>query len=75
MRVTYDGRFKPCLLRDDNHVDFLTAMRNGASDVELIEVYKRAMWIREPYFRTPDQKPVAEIRRLKREERVNRAAE
>ena len=75
MRVTYDGRFKPCLLREDNHVDFLTTMRNGASDAELIEIYKRAMWIREPYFRTPDLKPVAEIRRVKREEHANRTAE
>lgn len=75
MRITYDGRFKPCLLREDNHVDFLASMRNGASNSELVEIYKRAMWIREPYFRTPDLKAVPEIRRVKREERVNRAAE
>lgn len=75
MRVTYDGKFKPCLLRHDNHVDFLTSMRRGAGDDELIEIYKRATWIREPYFRAPDSKPVLEIRRVKREALVSRTAE
>ncbi len=75
MRITYDGRFKPCLLREDNHVDFLMAMRKGVSDSELVEIYKRAIWVREPYFRTPEHKPVAEIRRVKREELTRQAAE
>ncbi len=75
MRITYDGRFKPCLLREDNHVDFLTTMRNGASDSELVEIYKRAIWIREPYFRAPELKPVTEIRRVKSEEFARQAVE
>lgn len=52
MRITHDGKFKPCLLREDNHVDFLTSMRAGASDDEIAELFKRAVLIREPYFRS-----------------------
>jgi cyclic pyranopterin phosphate synthase len=56
IRITYDGKFKPCLLRDYNHVDFLTAMRNKTSDADLALVFKRAVSLREPFF-----KPEAEI--------------
>ncbi|MEM3722400.1 MAG: GTP 3',8-cyclase MoaA, partial [Candidatus Bathyarchaeia archaeon] len=34
MRVTSDGKLKPCLMRNDNTVDVLTPMRNGATDEE-----------------------------------------
>lgn len=51
IRITYDGKFKPCLLRQDNHVDFIRAMRNGATDEELEEIFKNAVRIREPFFK------------------------
>ncbi len=51
IRITYDGKFKPCLLRDDNHLDFMTAMRNGASNAELAEIFRRGVALREPFFR------------------------
>ncbi len=51
IRVTADGKFKPCLMRNDNLVDFLTPMRNGASDEELEELFKKAVMLREPYFK------------------------
>jgi len=51
IRITYDGKFKPCLLRNDNHVDFLTIMRKGASDEELVGLYRKAVDLREPFFR------------------------
>lgn len=51
IRITYNGQFKPCLLRDDNHVDFLSAMRNGADDEVLAELFKKAVWLREPFFK------------------------
>ena len=54
MRITHDGKFKPCLLREDNYVDFLTSMRAGASDDEIVELFKRAVLIREPYFRSSE---------------------
>jgi len=51
IRITHDGKFKPCLLRDDNHVDFLSRMRAGASDDEIVEIFKRAVMLREPFFK------------------------
>lgn len=51
IRITYNGQFKPCLLREDNHVDFLSAMRNGADDEALAELFKKAVWLREPFFK------------------------
>lgn len=51
LRVTSDGKFKPCLMRTDNHVDFLHAMRRGASDEELAELFREAVMRREPYFK------------------------
>jgi len=52
IRITHDGKFKPCLLRDDNHVDFLARMRAGASDDEIAEIFKRAVLLREPFFKS-----------------------
>jgi cyclic pyranopterin phosphate synthase len=49
LRVTSDGKLKPCLMRNDNLVDVLTPMRNGASDEELVELFKLANWKRQPY--------------------------
>lgn len=51
MRITADGRLKPCLMREDNLVDILMPMRNGASDDELGELIMEAMENREPYFK------------------------
>ncbi|MGC9345522.1 MAG: GTP 3',8-cyclase MoaA [Candidatus Bathyarchaeales archaeon] len=49
LRVTSDGKLKPCLMRNDNLVDILTPMRNGASDKELMELFKLANLKRQPY--------------------------
>ncbi|MEM0008061.1 MAG: GTP 3',8-cyclase MoaA [Candidatus Bathyarchaeia archaeon] len=49
LRVTSDGKLKPCLMRDDNTVDILTPMRNGATDEELVEFFKIANQRRQPY--------------------------
>ncbi|MCS7116914.1 MAG: GTP 3',8-cyclase MoaA [Nitrososphaerota archaeon] len=51
IRITHDGYFKPCLLRNDNLIDFLTPMRNGASDDELAKLFLRAIELREPFFK------------------------
>lgn len=49
MRVTSDGKLKPCLMRNDNTVDVLTPMRNGAKDEKLIHLFKLANQRRQPY--------------------------
>lgn len=48
LRLTSDGKLKPCLMRNDNLVDVLTPLRNGASEEELIELFKLANERREP---------------------------
>jgi len=50
LRVTSDGKFKPCLFRQDNLVDFLTPMRNGATDGEIKALLLEAVKRRRPYF-------------------------
>ncbi len=54
IRITHDGKFKPCLLRNDNHVDFLTSMRTGAPDEEIAGLFKRTVQLREPFFRNQE---------------------
>lgn len=49
LRVTSDGRLKPCLMRNDNLKDILTPIRNGASDEELKQLFMRANLLREPF--------------------------
>lgn len=61
IRITHDGKFKPCLMRDDNHVDFLTPMRNGASDEELERLFLKAVYLREPFWKTKDVQPLDDV--------------
>ena len=49
LRVTSDGKLKPCLMRNNNLVDILTPMRNEAKDQELVELFKLANQKRRPY--------------------------
>jgi len=50
LRVTSDGKFKPCLFRTDNLIDFLIPMRNGAADEEVKRLLLEAVKRRRPYF-------------------------
>jgi len=49
LRVTSDGKLKPCLMRNDNLVNVLESMRQGAGDEELKQLFLRANQVREPY--------------------------
>ncbi len=44
LRVTSDGKLKPCLLRNDNHIDI-----KGKKGEELDALFKQAIGLREPY--------------------------
>jgi len=50
IRITSDGKFKPCLFRSDNHVDFLNPLRRGASTEDLESLFLEAVRRRKPYF-------------------------
>ena len=51
IRLTSTGHLKTCLLRRDDLVDIITPLRSGASDEELIGIFKKAVLMREPYWR------------------------
>ncbi|MDP3563309.1 MAG: GTP 3',8-cyclase MoaA, partial [Methanoregula sp.] len=46
LRVTSDGKLKPCLLRTDNHVDI-----RGRSGKELEDLFEKAVSLREPFYK------------------------
>jgi GTP 3',8-cyclase len=46
LRVTSDGKLKPCLLRTDNHIDI-----RGKKGNELEALFREAVSLREPFFR------------------------
>ena len=49
LRVTSNGMLKTCLMRNDNLIDILTPLRQGASDKELEAFFLQANRIREPH--------------------------
>ena len=46
LRVTSDGKLKPCLLRTDNHIDI-----RGKKGEELEELFRKAVAAREPFYK------------------------
>lgn len=49
LRLTPRGQIKPCLLRNDNLIDIIGPLRNGASDEELKTIFLDGISKREPY--------------------------
>lgn len=50
IRVTPDGKLKPCLLRNDNLVDLMQPMREGCNDEYLEKLFLDAIKNREPFY-------------------------
>jgi cyclic pyranopterin phosphate synthase len=50
LRITPDGKLKPCLLRNDNLVDLMGPIRQGDSDDELEKLFQEAITNREPFY-------------------------
>jgi len=51
LRITPDGKIKPCLLRNDNLVDLLEPIRLGYADEYLKKIFLDAISNREPYYK------------------------
>jgi cyclic pyranopterin phosphate synthase len=51
MRVTSDGKLKPCLMKNENLINIVGPIRQGATDAQLMELFIRANEKREPYNR------------------------
>ena len=49
LRITPDGKIKPCLLRNDNLVELISHVRNGASEEELERIFIDGINNREPF--------------------------
>ncbi|WP_298500770.1 GTP 3',8-cyclase MoaA [uncultured Methanobrevibacter sp.] len=49
LRITPDGKIKPCLLRNDNLVELISHIRNGESDERLKEIFLDGINNREPF--------------------------
>ena len=49
LRVTPDGKIKPCLLRNDNLVELISHIRNGESEEKLEEIFIKGINKREPF--------------------------
>lgn len=50
LRVTSEGRIRPCLLSQDGTEDALTPMREGCDDRTLRELFERVISNRRPYW-------------------------
>lgn len=50
LRITPDGKIKPCLLRNDNLVDIIGAIREGKDSEELKRIFIDAIENREPFY-------------------------
>lgn len=50
LRVTSKGELKPCLLRYDNHIDIVGAIRSGADREYIKKIFLEAIARRRPYF-------------------------
>ena len=54
LRITSDGQLKGCLMTNAGLVDLGGALRAGASDVDLEELYRLAIARRRPFFTGPE---------------------
>ena len=50
LRLTSDGRLKPCLMRGDNLVPVVQLLRSGAGEEQLVEAFRLATSLRVPYW-------------------------
>ncbi len=51
LRITPEGKIKPCLLRNDNLVDLVEFIRDGVSDEELVDIFLKGIHNREPFYK------------------------
>jgi len=50
MRLTSDGKLKPCLMSSDDLVDILTPLRNGEDEEKLRKLFLQAIKSRKPFY-------------------------
>ncbi|MCL2116485.1 MAG: GTP 3',8-cyclase MoaA [Methanobrevibacter sp.] len=50
LRITPEGKIKPCLLRNDNLIDLVGPLRKGFSKKKLEEIFLKGINNREPFY-------------------------
>jgi cyclic pyranopterin phosphate synthase len=50
LRITPEGKIKPCLLRNDNLTDILKPIRNEIPEKELEKIFIEGIYKRKPYY-------------------------
>ncbi len=50
LRLTSDGHLKPCLMKDDNHVEAVSLLRDGQGQEALVAAFREAVSNRKPYW-------------------------
>jgi len=50
LRITPEGKIKPCLLRNDNLTDLLKPIRNKESEKKLEKIFIEGIYKRKPYY-------------------------
>ncbi|HYB93003.1 MAG TPA: GTP 3',8-cyclase MoaA [archaeon] len=51
IRLTSDGKLKPCLMRNDNVVDIAKPLKSGADNKVIMNLYLEAVNRREPFYK------------------------
>ena len=57
LRLTSDGKLKPCLMSQDNLLDILTPLRQGKDMEVLRQIFRDAIDLRRPYYSRDDLSP------------------
>lgn len=52
LRVTSNGKLKPCLMVNSDLVDVLTPLRNGVTDEELVRIFEETCRKRKPHYKS-----------------------
>ncbi|MDR1721718.1 MAG: GTP 3',8-cyclase MoaA [Methanobrevibacter sp.] len=50
LRITPEGKIKPCLLRNDNLISIIDPIRNKQPEEEVKEIFIKGIFNREPYY-------------------------
>jgi len=54
LRVTSDGKLKPCLMKKTGLVDVLTPIRKGEDDDRIKQLFIEVCQKREPFYKVSD---------------------
>jgi len=63
LRITSDGKLKPCLMVNTNLVDVLTPLRSGANEDQLTKLLAGTCKAREPYYKPPPHQKMKTLAR------------